>query len=78
MGRQVDVGADFPITQEAVGDGPQYGYEYSEAELREWLPRLGELLAFSQRTVAFFNNHWKGKATRNAQLLKRLFEKEQP
>ncbi|MCL2001442.1 MAG: DUF72 domain-containing protein [Planctomycetes bacterium] len=50
----------------------RYDYEYSEAELREWLPRLTELMAFSRRTVAFFNNHWQGKATRNADMLRQL------
>ncbi len=50
----------------------RYDYEYSEAELREWLPRLAELMVFAQRTVAFFNNHWKGKATKNAAMLRTL------
>ena len=50
----------------------RYDYEYNEAELREWLPRLAELMAFARRTVAFFNNHWKGKATKNAAMLRSL------
>ena len=50
----------------------RYDYEYNAAELREWLPRLAELMAFARRTVAFFNNHWKGKATRNAAMLRKL------
>jgi len=50
----------------------RYDYEYSDAELREWLPRLMELMAHARRTLAFFNNHWKGKATKNAAMLDRL------
>lgn len=52
----------------------RYDYLYSEEELKEWVPRLAELLRFSQRTVAFFNNHWKGKATKNAAMLRVLFD----
>ena len=50
----------------------RYDYEYNEAELREWLPRLAELTAFARRTVVFFNNHWKGQAAKNAVALRWL------
>jgi uncharacterized protein YecE (DUF72 family) len=51
----------------------RYDYLYSEDELREWLPRLRQLTAQTEKCYAIFNNHWQGKGAINAQMLKRLF-----
>ncbi len=54
----------------------RYDYLYSEAELREWLPRLRSLLTQTEKTYAIFNNHWQGKGFINAQMLRQLFAEE--
>lgn len=50
----------------------RYDYLYSEAELREWVPRIHSLAQASQQCYAFFNNHARGQAVTNAQMLIRL------
>ncbi len=52
----------------------RYDYLYTEDELREWLPKLRDLTAQTEKTYAIFNNHWQGKGAFNAQMLKRLFD----
>ena len=51
----------------------RYDYLYSEDELREWLPKLRQLVQQTEKTYAIFNNHWQGKGFINAQMLRRLF-----
>jgi uncharacterized protein YecE (DUF72 family) len=46
---------------------------YSEAELREWATRLGEVRRHAE-VFAYFNNDWEGFAPRNAKRLRRLLE----
>lgn len=50
----------------------RYDYLYSEAELREWLPRIGELIDATQELYLFFNNHYEGQAAQNARQLAQL------
>lgn len=50
----------------------RYNYLYSEAELQEWVPRIQELARETQDTYVFFNNHYQGKAGKNAQMLTQL------
>lgn len=52
----------------------RYDYLYSEEELREWLPKVRELEAQTADLFVFFNNHYQGKAPRNAQMMLRLLE----
>jgi uncharacterized protein YecE (DUF72 family) len=54
------------------GRHARYDYLYTEAELREWLPRLRDLAGRSERCYAFFNNHVRGQAITNAHMLAAL------
>jgi uncharacterized protein YecE (DUF72 family) len=47
----------------------RYDYLYSEEELCEWIPGLLQLDDQACRTYAIFNNHYRGKAPRNAVML---------
>ncbi|RJP27252.1 MAG: DUF72 domain-containing protein [Actinobacteria bacterium] len=47
----------------------RYDYLYGEDELSEWVPGLQSLDDDAQRTYAIFNNHYRGKAPRNAAML---------
>ena len=47
----------------------RYDYLYSEAELREWLPKIRALEEHTAKVYVFTNNHRKGKAVQNAQQL---------
>lgn len=47
----------------------RYDYLYSEEELSEWVPGLLRLDDEASRTYAIFNNHYRGKAPRNAVML---------
>jgi uncharacterized protein YecE (DUF72 family) len=51
----------------------RYDYLYSEDELREWIPKLKQLVQQTEKTYAIFNNHWQGKGFVNAQMLRHLF-----
>ncbi|MCS7264948.1 MAG: DUF72 domain-containing protein [Armatimonadetes bacterium] len=51
----------------------RYDYLYSEDELREWLPKIRQLVQQTHKTYAIFNNHWQGKGFINAQMLRQLF-----
>ncbi len=46
----------------------RYNYLYSEAELQEWVPKVRGLAAETRDTFVFFNNHYQGKAGKNAQM----------
>jgi uncharacterized protein YecE (DUF72 family) len=47
----------------------RYDYLYSEAELMEWIPKIRALAEITQKCYAFFNNHARGQAVTNAQML---------
>ncbi len=46
----------------------RYDYEYSPQELEPWADRVAEIEAAAETTFAFFNNHARGNAARNAEL----------
>lgn len=50
----------------------RYDYRYSEAELREWAPRLRDMASKARDVFVFFNNHYKGKAVDSAKLLETI------
>ena len=50
----------------------RYDYLYTEAELQEWVPKLRALADATEKCYAFFNNHARGQAVTNAQMLARL------
>ncbi len=54
----------------------RYDYLYREDELLEWVPGLLSLDEGAERTYAIFNNHYRGKAPRNALMLASLLPPE--
>jgi uncharacterized protein YecE (DUF72 family) len=52
----------------------RYDYLYTEAQLREWLPKVQELAAKTRETYLFFNNHYMAQAVVNAQQLLGLLQ----
>ena len=47
----------------------RYDYLYSSSELSEWVPRVRQLAsAAAEKMYLFFNNHYQGKAARNARM----------
>jgi uncharacterized protein YecE (DUF72 family) len=46
----------------------RYDYEYSPEELEPWTNRVAEIQDAAETTFAFFNNHARGSAARNAEL----------
>ena len=50
----------------------RYDYLYSREELEEWVPRLLSIDEEAERTFAIFNNHYRGKAPKNALMLSQL------
>lgn len=52
----------------------RYDYLYSEAELREWIPRLLTLEGRTAKTYVSMNNHRRGQATVNGRMLRELLE----
>ncbi len=52
----------------------RYDYLYSDDELREWTPRIQALLQSVRHIFLYFNNHWRGQAPRNAEMLRLILE----
>ena len=51
----------------------QFDYDYTEAELKEWIaPRIVHMAGQARAGFIFFNNHVRAQAPRNAQTLMRL------
>jgi uncharacterized protein YecE (DUF72 family) len=48
------------------GQRPWYYYLYTEEELREWVPKVQEVASRCVALFAYFNNHFRGYAPRNA------------
>ncbi len=44
----------------------RYDYLYPQEQLEPWVPRLGEIVANSEKTRIYFNNHGRAKAVKNA------------
>ena len=47
----------------------RYDYLYSADELSEWMPRIQSIASKAEVTYLFFNNHYQGKAAKNAKML---------
>jgi uncharacterized protein YecE (DUF72 family) len=57
------------------GDGStQHNYLYSRAELAAAVPEIRRLEQESERVLVFMNNHWRGQAVINAQMLMELIK----
>jgi uncharacterized protein YecE (DUF72 family) len=54
----------------------RYDYDYSEAELKEWLGKIAGLAQQARRTYLFFNNCHAGQAARNARLMQDLLRQQ--
>jgi uncharacterized protein YecE (DUF72 family) len=54
------------------GGHERYDWDYSSAELSEWIERLREIATATERTYVFFNNCYMGRAVKSARLLRRL------
>lgn len=55
------------------GDGKtRYDYRYSAEELQEWVPRLQQLAAQTEKVYVFMNNCFGGQAVQNAQELQQM------
>jgi len=52
----------------------RYDYNYSEAELEEWLPRIRRVAAETERTFVLMNNCHAGQAVQNAIKLQALLQ----
>jgi uncharacterized protein YecE (DUF72 family) len=69
------------LTGPASGTGParstdRYDYDYSEAELKEWIVKIAGLAEQARRTYLFFNNCHAGQAARNAKLMQELLRQQ--
>jgi uncharacterized protein YecE (DUF72 family) len=56
--------------------GDRYDYDYSPAELHEWVQKIRALAERSSKVYVFFNNCHAGQAARNALLMKDLVQRE--
>ena len=56
--------------------GDRYDYDYSPAELHEWVQKIRELAERSSKVYVFFNNCHAGQAARNALLMKDLVQRD--
>jgi uncharacterized protein YecE (DUF72 family) len=66
---------DTPEQRQAARDA-RYDYLYSQEELRQWVPRIADLAARTERTYVFANNHPRGQAAANALQLKAMLTGE--
>ncbi|MFH1735713.1 MAG: DUF72 domain-containing protein, partial [bacterium] len=51
----------------------RYDYNYSKAELQEWVPKIEGMAKQARKVVVFMNNCHLGQAAKNAKLLADLF-----
>jgi uncharacterized protein YecE (DUF72 family) len=63
-----------------VHDRPEerYDYRYSDRELAAWVPKIREIEKKAGDVLAFFNNHFQGKAVDAAKALERLLSRTAP
>jgi len=52
----------------------RYDYDYSDEELRGWVPVIADLAAEAKAVYVYFNNHYRGKAAKNARALEGFLE----
>ena len=63
--------ATYAASPEQNGSG-RYDYEYSEGELKEFVPVVHVASEEERKVQVYFNNHPKGNGAKNAQQLKSL------
>ena len=54
----------------------RYDYEYTEEELQGWVEPIQNVAKAAEQTYVLFNNHYRGKAAKNAQMLQALLKKQ--
>ncbi|MDD3520800.1 MAG: DUF72 domain-containing protein [Actinomycetota bacterium] len=54
----------------------RYDYMYKAEQLQEWVPAITKALKQSKKTLIYFNNHYKAKSVRSAEILKNLLLSE--
>ena len=52
----------------------RFRYDYSEAELGQWVPRIKEMERSASRVHALMNNNYSNYSVKNAQQLERLLD----
>ncbi|MEM1977300.1 MAG: DUF72 domain-containing protein [Candidatus Caldarchaeum sp.] len=58
--------ADFAYVRwHGRGKDPWYNYLYKPEELREWIPKLTQIIDRTEKTYGYFNNHFHGYAVYN-------------
>lgn len=56
----------------------RYDYEYAEDELTEWVEPITNLQKYTEMTYTLFNNHYRGKAAKNAEMLQQMLKVPRP
>jgi uncharacterized protein YecE (DUF72 family) len=69
-------GQNAPKWEGAASRDERYDYEYVEEELREWVEPIINLTKYVEQTYVYFNNHYRAKAAKNAQMLQELIGKQ--
>lgn len=54
----------------------RYDYLYSEEELQEWVPRIGELAINTRKVFLSMNNHFRSQAVANAKMLRLMLQRQ--
>ena len=62
-------GQNSPKWEAAARRDQRYDYEYTEEQLQEWVEPITNLSMYVEETYVFFNNRYRGKAAKNAQML---------
>jgi len=56
--------------------GDRYDYEYTDDELKSWLPHISRMDEHAPLTYLFFNNCHAGQAVKNARMMRQILEME--
>jgi uncharacterized protein YecE (DUF72 family) len=54
----------------------RYDYEYDQDELNPWAEKIKKMSCKVEKTLIYFNNHYKAQAVRSARLLQKLLSDE--
>lgn len=52
----------------------RYDYMYEKEELEEWIPKIKDASAKAKKSLIYFNNHYKAKAVKSADMLMNLLD----
>ncbi len=54
----------------------RYDYMYTKEQLQEWVPVIADASKQNKKTLIYFNNHYKAKSVKSAEILKSLLLSE--